>query len=162
MLNEKTWEQETLDLLQKVEEEKRKCIQRVEAAKRAVEAVDERIRGIKITLNEYRQQYGSSSLDEVLNESLASEFAGMGTREMIEHRADTNGDVVTMRELSKDTAAAGLFSSAYQAKNTLYKTIARMENYEKIEPGIYRRREKIREVDEPFLGGHEPKYVTEH
>ena len=152
---EKTWEDETLELIQEAEQERHRAIQKVEVAKRAVELAEQRMAALKTTLGLYHQKYGIATNAIIPSKEMAAEYAGMNPQQMIEHRADMNDGTVIMNDLAKDTVAAGMFSSVVQARGTLYRRVARMSGFEKVTPGIYR---LVKAKSTISSNGKEPDY----
>lgn len=145
--HEKTWEEETLELIQEAEKERHRAIQKVDAAKRAVELAEQKVAALKTMMDFYRQKYGLIKNTVIPSEELAAEFMGMTPQQMIEHRANIGNGTVIMNALAKDTVAAGMFSSVVQARGTLYRRVARMPDFEKVVRGVYRRKSGVANIN---------------
>ena len=143
MVTEKTWEEETLELLREAEEERRRAEQRLAAAQRAVETADQRIAAIQVTLNVYRARYGLARVDATqVNDTLAVQFQNKTIREMLLLWAVTHGGVVVVDQAGTTLTKAGLFQSKRQASGSLHPTMIRLAReglFLKVDRGRYQK-----------------------
>lgn len=139
MAADKTWEDETLELIEDAMRERRKAELRRAAADRTIALQDERIAALRLALDTYRTKYGVPKTDPLRVESaVKAEFQGLTPKEMLRHWAQRHDGEVTMNDACKFLAAAGLFVDDRQAAGTLYSTIRRMPEFERKQRGVFR------------------------
>lgn len=138
---EELWEQQTLALIRKLEQDRLvKAEQRLSAAQRNYELVRGQIETLRGALDIYRSEHGieQPSADTYDAAELAS-YHGMSPREMLQRWADTHDGELVMKEIARFLTAAGLFRDEIQAAGTLYPTVRRLEGFRKTGRGLYRR-----------------------
>jgi hypothetical protein len=138
---EKLWEEETLDLIQDQQEERRKLESRLAAIQQQLEKCDQLIVAYRLTLEGYRAKYGlAKSGPEPLTDHDKAVYLKLHPKDVVNRWADSHGGTVVMNELCLTMVAIHAFSDTAQAASTLYSAIRRMTEYEKVERGVYRRR----------------------
>jgi hypothetical protein len=140
MTNEQVWEQVMLDLIQEQELENTKAQQRLESARRAADASQQKLETLRAALEHGRAKRGlPEPLSNVPDPSQVAEFLNKSAKDMLHYWADTHGGEVVMRDATKFLAAAGLFRDETQAAGTLYPAVNRSPDFIKIARGVYRR-----------------------
>lgn len=137
-------EDEIRALIQEAQEERQKLQRRILSAQRAIEAIDQKLAAFQVTLNALLDRYGleRDRPTVFVDPALAAEFRGMAPKEMLLRWAEQHGGEVVMNEACKFLAAAGLFTDDRQAAGTLFSTIKRMPDFERVDRGVYRKRPK--------------------
>ena len=127
--------------------EQLKAEQRRLATERQIAELDAEIGALERTIDRYRTMHGLGKAPLVVTPEEAASYRGIASKEMLLRWADSHGGEIVMHDAARFLAAAGLFTDAPQAAGTLYPTIRRMEEFEKVGRGIYRRKERaLREV----------------
>jgi len=131
---------EVLFLIETAREDERKATQRLETAKRAVDASRKKIEAYEITLQDLRTALGvPDPKSNHIDSEIAREYQGRSLKEMLQRWADLHDDELVMREMSKTLTMAGLFKDTQSAAGALYSTLERMPGFVKISRGNYRR-----------------------
>ena len=150
MMEQKTWEQETLELIAEAEQDRNKAIQRVEAARKTAQTAENVVEALKLALNRYRQHYGLPPLAIPAAPELAAALSHLDPRALIDHWSDTHNGKVVMKELCNAVVQAGQYKDARQAAGSLYSTVKRMPGYAKAARGVYQRKGSIPPLYEAF------------
>lgn len=140
MTSETTFEQEIMALIADAEEERRKLLQRIANAERAIVGIDGKLNAYQTTLAGYRQKYGVKEQDLILeaDRDLVESMRSLGTREMLIAWARAHRGDLVVNDMVKAATAAELFHDREQAAGTLYATLSRMSGTEKVARGHYR------------------------
>lgn len=143
-----TWEDETLDLIRRLEEDRlKKAEQRLAAAQRAVSSVRGQIDALRVALDVYRNEHGLARADvEVPDAEEVAEYQHLSVKEMLYRWAELHGGRVVMRDATKFLAAAGLFRDETQAAGALYPAASRADDFEKVSRGVYRKVAGVSEI----------------
>lgn len=143
------WEQVTLELIGKLEQEKLvKAEERLATSQRGVEVVREQIRALYMALDIYRSEHGLPRLTAAqLDPREVERYHGLVPREMLERWAEEHDGLVVMKDAAAFLSAAGFFRDMTQATGTLYPTVRRAE-FDKVGRGVYRQRKHMRLVAE--------------
>lgn len=153
---ERDWQAATMELIRRLEQDKKlKAEQRVAAAQRALDAVNQQIAVLYSAMEVWRAAYGLPKVP-VSNATpeMMAEYQGMSPKEMLLHWADTHDGLVVMREATRFLAAAGLFRDEVQANGTLYPTVTRWDAFMKVGRGIYRSKSSLPPIEDlPDSGG---------
>ena len=152
-MEQKTWEQETLELIAEAEQDRNKAVQRVEVARKTAEIAENVVEGLKLALNRYRQHYGLPPLAIPAAPELAAELSHLDPRGLIDRWADTHSGKVVMKELCNAVVQAGQYKDARQAAGSLYSTVKRMPGYMWVARGVYQRKGAIPLLNEPTSNG---------
>lgn len=158
MNGEHAWEEATIDLIRRLEQDKLpKAEQRLASAQRGIDAVKRQIDALHIALDVYRNEHGLAKPGlEPPDPELAAAFQGMSVKEMLHHWAGTHDGRVIMKDAAKFLAAAGLFRDETQAAGALYPAAHRSDDFEKVTRGVYRRRSQpavAARIEEPMDEG---------
>jgi hypothetical protein len=162
METERTWEEETLALIGRLEEDRlRKAEHRLAAARRAVEVVRGQISALNTALEVYRSEHGIPNAElETPTADQIAEYQNRSVKEMLYRWADSHGGQVVMKDATRFLAAAGLFRDETQAAGALYPAVGRAEDFEKVARGVYRRKVKLAADSTPWLGEDEDDQAT--
>ena len=127
--------------------ERLKAEQRRLATERQIAELDAEIGALERTIDRYRTMHGLGKAPLVVTPKEAASYRGIASKEMLLRWADSHGGEIVMNDAAQFLAAAGLFKDATHAAGTLYPTIKRMEDFEKVGRGMYRRKDRaLREV----------------
>jgi len=131
---------EVLFLIETAREDERKATQRLETAKRAVDASRKKIEAYEITLQDLRTALGMPDpKSNHIDSETAREYQGLSLKEMLQRWSDLHDGDLVMREMSKTLTMAGLFKDTQSAAGGLYSTLERMPGFVKVSRGNYRR-----------------------
>lgn len=140
-MDELTFEGEIKALIDEAEAEREKMYQRVANAQRNIQTIDARIAAYKTTLDGHRRRYGLDRAEVVSSSGLevARAMSGFSTKDMLAYWADQHGGELVVNELVTAASAAGLFQDKEQAASTFYAALGRIDDFEKLGRGRYRR-----------------------
>ena len=137
---EKTWEQETLELIAEAEQDRNKALQRVEAAQKVADTTANTVEALKTALSRYRHHYGLPPITVTAAPEVVAELSHLDPRGLVDHWADIHGGKVVMRDFCKAVVQAGQYKTERLAAGSLYSTVKRMPRYEKASRGVYQRK----------------------
>lgn len=130
---------EIAKLLTAAWEDERKLVQRLETVQRNLQTLRRKIEAYELTLADLRTALGVPDLEEVTgNPELARAYQGLSLREMLRLWASEHGGDLVMREMTKTLVGAGFFKDGQSAAGSLYSTLDRMPEFEKLGRGHYR------------------------
>jgi hypothetical protein len=156
MLTDRTWEEETLTLIENAKKEERRAEQRVASAERALQAARRSRAALEHALHVYRKSYGIEESKSVDLE-LAAEFKDKSIKDMLTLWADKHGGQVVMKDITTFLTAAGFFQRKQQASGALYSTAQRSPEFERVSRGVFQRMHGLVDTVEPvrITNGHD-------
>ena len=135
-MRDKTWEEETLDLIKGAETQKKRSEEKVQAAKEALAKADLWLSAHLLTLEAYQIKHGLETAIAGVDDVLAR-YRGLTAKQMLQYWQEAHGGRIVMKEACKLLTAAGLFTDKAQAAGTLYSALKRMKGFKKELPGVY-------------------------
>jgi hypothetical protein len=138
VLTDRTWEEETLVLIDEARKAEQKAAQRVVSAQTQLESARRDRAALERALELYRKSYGVQEEQITVTPEDAATYRGLTARDTLVEWAARHKGTVVMNELAGFLVAAGLYKHKQQAAGAIYPAAQRGREFEKVDRGVYR------------------------